>query len=167
MKLRSLQIEDAVYMMEYIDDPDVAINFKFTRFPFSEKRFESFIQSSWTDKSNIHYAIENDGEYVGTISLKSINMIDRTAEYAIVTRKKIWGTGIAKEATVQIINYGFYTLNLKKIYLNVLASNIRANKFYNKIGFKFEGTFENHVFKQGKYEDLNWYCIFKKDEREL
>jgi diamine N-acetyltransferase len=164
--LRALRAEDSNFMMEYINDAEISSNFKFTRYPFSQEGFRNFIEKSWSDRTNIHFAIEAD-EYAGTISLKNINNIDRTGEYAIVVRKKFWGTGIAKEATEKIIQYGFNTLNLEKIYLNVLTSNTRANKFYQKMGFDFEGSFKRHVFVEGKYEDLNWYCIFKKkDDKE-
>ena len=163
VKLRSLLIDDATHMMEYINDEEISTNFKFTRYPFSREGFINFIEKSWSDSNNIHFAIESD-EYAGTISLKNINKIDRKAEYAIVVRKKFWGTGIAKEATEKIIQYGFNTLNLNKIYLNVLSSNTRANSFYQKMGFNFEGTFRRHVFVDGKYEDLNWFCIFKEKE---
>lgn len=164
IRLRSLHMEDANHMMEYINDEEISTNFKFTRYPFSVDSFKSFIQSSWKDKDNVHFAIEDeDGEYAGTVSLKNINAIDKTAEYAIVTRKKFWGSGIAKEATSKIIEYGFNTLNLRKIYLNVLSTNERANKFYKKFGLEFEGTFKKHIFVNGEYSDLNWYCIFNEN----
>jgi diamine N-acetyltransferase len=161
--LRPLKLEDAEYMLEFIEDNEIANNFKFTRYPFSIDGFSNFIRKSWSNDSDIHYAIETN-EYAGTISLKNFNKIDRTAEYAIVLRKKYWGTGIAKEATAEIINYGFNVLNLEKIYLNVLSSNIRAQKFYEKLGFSLEGTFKRHVFVNGKYEDLNWYCLFRNNQ---
>jgi len=162
--LRALKSEDSKFMMEYINDVEISGNFKFTRYPFSQEGFKNFIEKSWADTTNIHFAIEAE-EYAGTISLKNINKIDKTAEYAIVIRKKFWGTGIAKEATEKIIQYGFNTLNLEKIYLNVLSCNSRANKFYQKMNFEFEGTFRKHVFVDGKYENLNWYCIFKEKEK--
>lgn len=163
IRLRPLIIEDATYMMEFINDKEISSNFKFTRYPFTIDSFKAFIQNSWNDKDNVHFAIEDeDGEYAGTISLKNINYIDRTAEYAIVVRKKCWGSGIAQEATSKIIEYGFGTLNLRKIYLNVLSTNERANKFYKKFGFEFEGTFKQHMLVNGKYVDLNWYCIISK-----
>lgn len=160
-KLRPLLIEDATYMMEFINDKEVSTNFKFTRYPFSEENFKEFIKNSWNDKCNIHFAIQNEkGEYAGTISLKNINPIDRTAEYSIVVRRKFWGCGIAKEATENILDYGFRLLNLRKIYLNVLATNKRASKFYEKFGFEFEGTFKQHLFVSGTFVNLNWYCKF-------
>lgn len=165
MKLRCLLIEDADYMMEFFNDYEISNNFIFTRYPFSIEGFQSFIRNSWNDRINLHYAIE-ESEYAGTISLKNISMIDRTAEYAIVTRRKFWGSGLAKKATKQIISYGFNTLNLRKIYLSVLSNNIRANKFYKKIGFKFEGTLKKHIFINGQYEDLNWYCMFNENNKD-
>jgi diamine N-acetyltransferase len=164
--LRALKFEDAKYMMEYIQDKEISNNFRFTKKSCSLDGFKIFIQESWTDKTNIHFAIEDD-EYVGTVSLKNINSVDRNAEYAIIIRKKYWGTGIAKDATRQIINYGFNTLNLKKIYLNVFSSNIRANKFYKNMGFKFEGTFKEHIYVNERYEDLNWYCTFNEIEEDI
>lgn len=163
IKLRALRISDAEKMYEFFSDSDIANNFIFTRTPFSIETLVEFIKSSWNDRNNVHFAmVEDNDEYIGTISLKNINFIDRNAEYAIMVGKEYWGTGYALEATNRIIEYGFKKLNLNKIYLNVLANNLRANKFYEKYGFIKEGTFKNHIYNNGEYVDLNWYCIFSK-----
>lgn len=165
-KLRALQLSDADYMCEFLDDPDISGNFLYTRYTFAKDNFIEFIRNSWENKNNVHYAfVDENDEYAGTISLKNINYVDRNAEYAIVTRRKYWGKHYAYDATQKIIEYGFNRLNLHKIYLNVLSSNIRANKFYEKFGFIKENTFKNHVYINGKFEDLNWYCIFRDDSK--
>ena len=64
----------------------------FTRYPYSKEKMISFIKSSWEDKNNVYYAItEEKDNYIGAVSLKHINYIDKNAEYAIVIRKKYWG----------------------------------------------------------------------------
>jgi diamine N-acetyltransferase len=162
-KLRELQIKDSELMYEWISDYEVTNQLAISRFPYSMEQINKFIQNSWNDKENIHFAIVNDeDEYIGTVSLKNINMIDRNAEYAIVIRKKFWGEEFSKFATEEILNYGFSKLNLHKIYLNVLSTNVRANKFYEKIGFEKENTFREHMFLNGEYVDLNWFSIFNK-----
>lgn len=162
--LRPLDLSDAQFMSEFIEDEDISKNLLFTRYPSSNENMITFIKSSWEDKKNVHYAITNENrEYIGTISLKNISYIDQNAEYAIVTRKKYWGQRIALEATNKILLYGFFTLNLNKIYLNVLSSNLRAIKFYEKYGFNKEAIFEKHIYREGKYLDLIWYNIFKED----
>lgn len=165
-RLRDLRIEDLPYMIEIIEDKEIAKNFLFTRFPYSEARMKNFIENSWVDRENIHFAIEDleSNEYLGTVSLKNVNFIDKNAEYAIFLRKKVWGSGVAYFATNAIIEYGFKTLNLNKIYLNVLSSNLRAIKFYEKYGFKYEATFKNHVYINGEYRDIVWYAIYNKQD---
>ncbi|MDK2907091.1 hypothetical protein X928_05385 [Petrotoga miotherma DSM 10691] len=164
IKLRPLKLTDADYMKEFTEDEDISRNLLFTRYPFPTENMISFIKTSWEDKRNIHYAIANENdEYIGTISLKNISYIDKNAEYAIVTRKKYWGLNVASLATDKILNYGFYTLNLNKIYLNVLSSNLRAIRFYKKYGFNQEAIFKKHVYRNGDYVDLIWFSYFKND----
>lgn len=162
-RLRELQLKDAEKMYEWMSDPEVIESLAIGRYPNSKEKIEEFIKSSWSDKNNVHFAIVTDNdEYAGTVSLKNINLIDRNAEYAIAIHKEYWGSDYANFATDNIISYGFKKLNLNKIYLNVISKNVRANKFYEKYGFIFEGTFKEHMFINGELIDLNWYCIFKK-----
>ena len=131
IRLRDLKVSGIDYMWEFVEDEEISKNFIFTRYPYSKENIIDFIKNSWNNKDNIHYAISNeDNEYLGTISLKNVNYIDRNAEYAIIVRKEYWGTNISKLATLKILEYGFNTINLNKIYLNVLSTNIRAIKFY-------------------------------------
>lgn len=163
IKLRELRIEDASIIAEIFSDEDTMKNFIHTRYPKSIESFEEFIKNSWGNKDNIHFGVANeDSEFVGVVSLKEVDYVSGTAEYAIALRKKFWGMGYAKESTSLILKYGFNRLNLKKIYLNVPKSNVRANKFYNKFGFVLEATFKKHIFIDGEYVDLNWYCKIKE-----
>ena len=91
--------------------------------------------------------------------MKNIDFEKREAEYAISTRKKAHGSGAALEATNQILYYAFYALNLKRVYLNVLKDNARANAFYIKAGFKFDYCEKSGVIINGEPKDLNWYSI--------
>jgi diamine N-acetyltransferase len=163
IKLRELRISDVKRMYEFLSDPDVSNSYVFSKAPVSRERLVDFVRSSWYESGNVHFAISgDDDEYIGTVSLKNINYVDRTAEYAIMIGKEYWGTGYASEATKKIIDYGFGKLNLYKIYLNVPSSNIRANRFYEKFGFINECVFSRHVFIDGKHVDLNWYSIFNE-----
>lgn len=154
--LRNLDEKDASFMLEWMHDPTINCFFRFDASKASLEDCLAFIRSSNDDKNSRHFAIvdEND-EYLGTISLK--NITDKDAEYAISMRKKAHGTGAALDATEQILSYAYSTLKLEKVYLNVLERNERANAFYKKAGFKFWYQEREALTINNKSEHLNWY----------
>jgi diamine N-acetyltransferase len=161
-RVRELQMQDAEKMYEWLCDPEVTRLLVLGRYPTSKEVVQDFIQNSWRDKKNIHFAIAtDDNQYAGTVSLKNLDYIDRTAEYAIAIHRDYWGQGFAEFGTSAIITYAFERLNLQKIYLSVVSSNTRAKKFYEKYGFTKEGTFRRHVYLSGELVDLDWYCILR------
>lgn len=158
--LRRLEEKDAPLMLEWMLDNTINCNFQY---PFAEMTIEkvkAFIAGSYKEEDR-HFAItdEND-EYLGTISLKNISQKNKNAEYAIVTRKKAHGTGIAAKATEELLSYAFGELGLHKIYLNVLEENIRARKLYEKCGFVQEGISKDAVMIGNRYKTLVWYGKF-------
>ena len=160
--LRRLKDKDVSAMLEWMHDEAVACNFKFDFLSMTEEKALDFIRNSFND-TNQHFAIvDADDNYLGTISLKNISSTDSNAEFAIVLSRKSWGKNFAQQAVKELLAYAFETLNLHKIYLNVLAENVRANRFYQKCGFVSEGTFKEHLrTATGEYKDLNWYAAIK------
>ena len=113
---------------------------------------------------SIHLAIvdEND-EYLGTISLKNIDMENMSAEYAIATRTKAHGKGVAFKATGLVLEKAFDEIGLHRVYLNVFFDNKAAIRLYEKSGFKFEGEFREHINIHGEYVNWKWYGMLDKE----
>ncbi len=128
--------------------------------PQIRKGAEDFIIHSFKENER-HFAFIDNNEYLGTISLKNISWKNKNAEYAIVTRKKAQGTGAARKATEEILKYAFQELELHKVYLNVLETNKKAQHFYEKCGFLYEGIAKEVVQINEKYYDLLWYGIIE------
>lgn len=167
MKLRKLEEKDADGMLEWMHDPEIQKGFRFNAVDKDKEAVLSFIQEadiSLIDGKDIHYAIsdEND-EYLGTISLKNIDLSSKNAEYAISLRRMAQGKGIATEATCEILRIAFEQYHLERVYLNVLADNIRAIRLYEKCGFVYEGEFRKHLFLRGEYQTLKWYSMLKDE----
>jgi diamine N-acetyltransferase len=161
VKVRQLEAKDAELMKEWMNDPELNYWFRFHGKKVTTENVLDYILNSMTD-INKHYAIVDEKDtYLGTISLKNIDYLNSNAEYAISLRKCIIGTGVAKLATIEILKVAFEKLNLKKVYLNVREDNIRAIKFYEKMGFIYEGEFKAHIFHEGEYKNLKWYAIFR------
>ena len=99
---------------------------------------------------------------IGFIGLYAINYINRHSEFGMyIGEKSEWGKGYAKDATQTILNFGFKVLNLRKIKLQLVKSNVSAYKLYEKIGFVKVGEYKEDRFIEGKYEDVILMEIFK------
>ena len=132
----------------------------------SHKKCQKFISHSFTDE-NRHYAIEEDHEYMGTISLKHISTLNQNAEYAIALRKKAQGKGLGTRASHQLLKIAFVELALNKVYLDVLSDNSAAIHLYKKLGFKEEGELKKHIIVDGKFCNLKLFGLLKEDYERM
>lgn len=167
MRLRGLKEKDVNGMLEWMLDPEIQKYFRVDMTDKKEIDALEFINSASIgigEGQSIHYAITDEtDEYLGTISLKDIDLTARNAEYAISLRKKAQGKGIATEATDKILRLAFYEFKLERVYLNVLSENERAIRLYEKCGFVYEGEFRKHLFLKGEFKTLRWYSILKEE----
>jgi len=62
--------------------------------------------------------------------------------------------GYGKRATELWIQYGIHGLQLHKIYLNTLNTNIRNIRLNEELGFRVEGILRNETLIDGKYHDV-------------
>lgn len=158
--LRPLKDSDAPGMLEWMSDPEINCYFRFAPSVVSLDTCRAFIHDSSESADSVHYAIADErDEYLGTISLKNVDHENRTAEYAVSTRKNVHGTGAAAQATREILKIAFMDMDLELVYLNVLAINSRANGFYRDIGFSFDRCEHNVLEIRGTWYDLNWYSM--------
>lgn len=161
--IRKLQKSDMPRMLEWMQDEAVTCQFKTEFCRFTEADVHGFIVNSFTEMTK-HFAVVNDdNQYCGTISLKNISKQDSNAEFAIVMRLDTQGSGLALQASKEILQYAFKELGLNRIYLNVLSDNGKAKHFYEKLGFQKEGCFKKHICINGVFRDLDWYGILKED----
>ena len=141
--LRALEKEDLMgNYFQWFNDQEVCRFNSHGRAPNNAAKMESYLQRAYTDPSLAVFAIsflENDA-HVGNISLQDINLIDRSAEYAIVLGEKdYWGKGVAKDASDLILRHGFMTLNLHRVYCGTSVENTGMQKLASYMGMKEEG----------------------------
>ena len=160
MKLRKLEESDAKFMYEWMTESDVNNYFRFNPKNVTISSCKEFIVNSYTEKDQ-NYAIDINGEYAGTISLKNINYEDMNSEYAISLRKKFRGKGYGFLASIELLKIAFDELKLNKVYLNVLSTNDVANNMYVKIGFEYEGELKEHININGEYKSLKLYGMLR------
>lgn len=165
MRLRDLELKDAPLMLEWMHDEDVVGKLKGN---FKEKTLtdaEAFILASANKEKDIHLAIVSDeDEYMGTVSLKSIDRKNNSAEFAITVRKSAMGRGYSWYGMEEIIRLAFEKYELESVYWCVSRRNERAVRFYDKHNFHEAVDISDSILE--RYEgirDLKWYSILKGD----
>lgn len=136
VRIRPLEIEDAYTSVKWRNDPDV---FRYTGNVYDhvitlDSEIE-WIKRVIANPVDYRCAIIAEGVYVGNIYLTDIR--EGKANYHIfIGDKRFWGKGVAKEASMLIIQHGFETLQLHEINLKVKKQNTRAYSLYKRLGFK-------------------------------
>jgi RimJ/RimL family protein N-acetyltransferase len=155
IKLRKLHINDSIPMLDFINDFETQRNTNFLKYSKTKQDFQNFIKNSIISKKHIHFAIEYNGSYAGTVSLKNLNYKTKKAEFAIVVLPIYRGFGLGSKA-LQLIETHGKLLGINIIYLNVFIDNIRAISIYQKAGFvKYFTTYRKNEF-QNKLMKLIW-----------
>ena len=109
---------------------------------------------------------ENDG-LIGLVGLYRIDTQIRSAEFRIIIgEKEYWGKGIGTECCKKIIDYGFESLNLNKVWLGVNEENVGGMKSYRKAGFSIEGILKDEVYRNGRYYGVVRMSILKRSWAE-
>lgn len=85
----------------------------------------------------------------------------------LIGEKDYWGQGYGSEALHLLLQYAFDTLNLQRVELEVFSSNLRAQKCYQKVGFREEGRRRRALYLRGTYIDALMYSILKEEYSAL
>ena len=170
IEIRELRQDDAPFMLEWMHDEDIQKGLKKRFLSATTDDVLKFINNAKITTpirtgQSLHFAIadSSDDEYLGTISLKDIDTENGTAEYAIVTRKKAHGLGVAHKATGLLLKKAFRELGLRRVFLSVYSDNTDAIRLYEKSGFTFEGEFRDHFVIDGKCVGWRWYGILSDE----
>ena len=126
-----------------------------------------FILTRATSRAyDVDRLIEDDRHVLGIITAKDKTPIglmayldfDKEQQKAelrkLIGNPDYRGKGLGKETTKLWIKYGVANLNLTKIYLNTLQTNVRNIRLNEELGFKVEGILRKECLIDGKHHDL-------------
>lgn len=115
----------------------------------------------WVDRVNgdsaavlFVIAVADTNKPAGYVQITQIDLVSRRAMFGICLGEEFQGRGFGREALTLVESYLARTFNLRKLVLEVLASNTPAIALYQKQGFREVGVLEGHFFYDGKFEDV-------------
>jgi RimJ/RimL family protein N-acetyltransferase len=166
IRLRGVERSDLPHFKEWLNDPEI-IEGLALYLPLSledeEQWFEGLSKRDAAEKP-LCIEIKEGGGWrpIGNMSFFNLEWTNRCAEVGIfIGDKSLWNQGYGTESMRLLLQHGFETLNLHRIYLRVYSTNPRARRSYEKVGFVLEGTLREAVYRHGKYADIHVMSVLR------
>jgi diamine N-acetyltransferase len=166
IKLREIEKDDLQHINAWRHHREVidclGCNYHYISEVIDEQWYQHYLKNR--DK-NVRLSIidESNNLLIGNVYLTNIHWINRSSEFSIaIGNPDYWSKGIGEEVTRHVLNHAFCDLNLNRVYLYVLETNLRAIKLYEKVGFKVEGKMEEAVYKNGSFYALVMMALLRK-----
>ncbi len=170
VKLRAIEREDLERLHHFNNDLQIEVaGGGDPPMPQSLARLQAEFETNCSQggREGMSFAIEVEGNFIGTCALFNHNPEARTCEMGItIGDKTYWGQGNGREAIQLLLHYAFHYRNLRRVYLNVNSTNKRAIQAYRACGFVEEGRLRQHVWSDGAYIDLVYMGILRGEWRE-
>lgn len=114
------------------------------------------------DAAAFAITLARDGTLIGGIRLR-IETDHARGELGFWIAKSCWDRGYATEAVRAMIEYGFSTLGLHRIYATHFSRNPASGRVMEKCGMVHEAHLRGHAKKWGAFEDVEVWGILNGD----
>jgi len=162
--LRPFQMGDVDDVCEYACDIEWGKYLINIPQPFHRHDAEEFVTlfsnpSQWKDV--MMFATILNGKVIGQVYLNAPDLVNERAEIGYMLTRSYWGQRLATEAAQAVIDWGFKTLNLNKIFATCDIRNEASWHVMENLGMVREGLLRNHFKWQGKFKDEYYYGILR------
>jgi diamine N-acetyltransferase len=174
IRLRAVEKPDLPHFVEWLNDPEVYDGLLIHN-PLSLTEEEGWYERMLMRPAQQHVmaidvkqGLADQGEpvwrMIGSLAFDDIDWRNRAAELGImIGDKSFWNQGYGTEAVRLLVDHGFNTLKLHRIFLHVFETNPRAIRAYKKAGFIEEGRERQAEFRGGRYIDVLRMSILRED----
>lgn len=166
LRLRRFNLADADAMFaNWASDPEVT---KFLTWPaHADANVSRCVLESWLDgyeKDNYYqWAIEFEGEPVGSISVVSVNDSVETVQIGYCIGRRWWHKGITSEALEAVIKFFFEEVGVNRVEARHDFNNPNSGAVMRKCGMQYEGTLRQSDRNNQGICDACWYSILRSE----
>lgn len=163
--LDAINKEDMPSLYKWFSDIEFLSSYDYVLpIPMTKEKVDKTIADYNEENDSIIFAIRDiENHIIGIAGYYDIVKDNQVATLFIgIGDKSQQGKGYGKKALDELLDYGFKTLNLHRIQLNVISFNTPAIALYEKAGFQKEGTMKEFVLRDGKRYDLYMYAKLRQ-----
>ena len=118
------------------------------------------------DRADWAVVRSSDGQVVGEVVLFSLDADHNSMEFRIaLVGPEVFDQGYGSAATVLVRDFAFGALGLRRLTLEVGASNARACRVYQRAGFLVEGVRRQVRLVDGRWDNVIDMALLATDPR--
>ena len=164
--IRSIEIEDLPIIQKYRNNEDLRRYFREYR-EFSITQIKDWYFNMIKDnRFEMFVIIDLDlDEVIGVTGLTYIDWPNKHADvHFYIGKNSEWiDEKYSHTAIKLILNYGFKTLNLNKLWAEIYEIDTKKLNFFKMKGFKIDATLREHYFYNGKYYSSHILSLLRKE----
>ena len=167
LALREVLPTDATSVLAYLSDEHVVKQMGLAPFQSEADALEEidWYASIRLEGTGIRFgiALSEDDVIIGSCGFLNQSERHQRAEIGFELDPAYQGQGIAKEAALAVIEYGFKELSLNRIEALVLPENATSQRLLERLGFQREGLLRQYEKTRGQFDDLYMYSLLRSD----
>ena len=153
--LRPWTFDDLENLVKYANNRNIAkyMTDQFP-YPYTAEKGKIFIGFAIKELPINIFAIDINGIASGGIGLHlQTDIQSKNAELGYWLAEPFWGKGVMTKAIGEMVDYGFKTYDISRIFARPFGTNRGSQKALEKAGFVLEARLEKSFYKNGEYID--------------
>jgi RimJ/RimL family protein N-acetyltransferase len=134
--------------------------------PRNEDQLSRRFDLSQTSPDTFLFAIRllDEEDIIGLLEFDGVDWTNRTTFVSIgIGEPRHRGQGYGREAMELGLIFAFNELNLYRVCLTVFSYNAPAIALYERLGFTREGTYREHLERDGRRHDMYLYGLLRPE----
>jgi diamine N-acetyltransferase len=167
--LRAVERDDIPRFVSWLNDGRTSRPIGF-RSPMSIPMEEAWFERLVADQGKTVYmftvCLLADDRPIGSVSLFDLDLVNGSAGLGIMIGEPgDRGRGHGTDTLEALVAFGFDSLRLERIWLDVFDFNPGARRVYERVGFQHEGVQRHAIFREGRFFDDHRMAILSGDWR--
>jgi RimJ/RimL family protein N-acetyltransferase len=128
--------------------------------PMEEAWFEGMVAAQGKTGYLFSACLIADDRLIGNVGLFDLDLVNGNAGLGIMIGEPAdRGRGHGTDMLEAIVDFGFASLRLERIWLDVYDFNPGARRVYERVGFEHEGVLRHAIFREGRFRDVHRMAV--------
>ncbi len=164
--LRPVKTTDAPIIQNWHNDPELRKVARAGERPTTLKHEKQDIRAAYESKDEVYLMVVKkiNNKEIGFVRGSWLTSSSRNVWLRMtIGDKQAWGKNYATDALRCFLEWLFYEQNVHRVTCETYATNRRAIRFFEKMGFKKEGVIREAHYIDGTYHDIISFGLLKRE----